>query len=258
MYPPTTIRFLTWNIAHGRGSALYQGFKSEKQLRRNLSRIAQFFKQRRIDVVCLQEVDKSSHWNKRLDLLEILREETGYEHALHGINNLRTGRKPLAYGNAILSRYPVHFWENSVFSKATFGGNGFMYAEVVIGDVHLPVINLHLDFRSKKKRIIQVGKVIDYIKSRKSANGSLRPIVCGDFNTSSKRVGDAVQQMFEYLLSSGDYKLYPIKTRTFPALLPSRSLDFVFLPAPLEKKHSEVCRVVLSDHRPVLVDIELR
>ena len=254
----STIRFLTLNIAHGRGAGLYQGFSSENKLRKNLTRIATFLKDRKVDIACLQEVDESSHWNKRLNLLDIISKEAGYKYAFHGINTRRSGRKPLSYGNAVLSRFPVHFWESNAFGKATRGEKGFLYTEVDIGDVHLPLINLHLDYRLRKKRIMQVEQVIDYIRSRKPENGKLQPIVCGDFNTSSKRAGDAVQHLFEYLMSNGDYKLYPIKSRTFPAILPSRSLDFVFLPAPLYKKHCEVCRVVLSDHRPVLIDFEMR
>ena len=188
-------------------------------------------------------------------MLAILKKEASFKHDLHGIHNSREGRKPLAYGNAVLSNFPVHFWDDVAFGASTLGEKGFLYAEVTVGKWHLPIINLHLDYRSRKRRIRQVEQVIDYLDKREQDRGVLKPIICGDFNTSSRRVGDAVQHLFRYLLSGHDYKLYPVSSRTFPSLLPARSIDFIFLPAPLRRRHCEVCNVQLSDHFPVLLDI---
>jgi endonuclease/exonuclease/phosphatase (EEP) superfamily protein YafD len=44
---------------------------------------------------------------------------------------------------------------------------------------------------------------------------------------------------------------------TFPSPLPSRALDFVFLPPACLDVKSEVVRSMLSDHRPVVVDFSL-
>jgi len=248
--PDTTL--LTLNIAHGRGASLYQGFHSEKRLRANLLKIANYIKMQKADIVCLQEVDADSHWNKRLNLLQILSEETGLPHAFHGIHNRREGKRPLAYGNAILSRYPVHFWEHNAFGEATLGEKGFLYAEVDIGSEHLPLINLHLDYRSRKRRILQVEQIIDYMSKRAKEHPEIAPpIVCGDFNTHSKRVGDAVAHLFTYVLSHREYHLYPNNARTFPAYFPSRALDFIFLPEPLKVIDCHVGREIISDHCPV-------
>lgn len=247
------IVFVTLNIAHGRGAGVYQGFSSEQKLHANIQRIAAYIIRKNADIVCLQEVDADSHWNRRLNLLELLREATGLPHALHGIHNRREGVRPLAYGNAILSRYPVHFWESGAFGQATLGEKGFLYAEVDADGYSIPVVNLHLDYRSRKKRIRQVEQVIDYMRERKQPgeNRPVAPIICGDFNTHSARVGDAVAHLFNYALTHAEYQLYPRGARTFPAYLPSRELDFIFLPAPLKKRYCQVGREILSDHCPV-------
>jgi endonuclease/exonuclease/phosphatase family metal-dependent hydrolase len=255
------LTLVTFNIAHGRGLSLYQGFHTARGIGLNLARIGQLLTHNGADVVALQEVDEDSHWNKRINLLHALRRETGLPHCCLGVNNRRWGGKPLAYGNAILSRHPVRLWENNPFGAATLGEKGFLYAEVDVAGHALPIINLHLDYRSRRRRIEQVEKVIEYLRERPHPGcprGRLvAPIICGDFNTGSRLVGDAVRHLFTALLKHGDYEIWPPpKAKTFPAHLPSRGLDFILLPKPYRVCRCEVLKAYLSDHCPVLLEIE--
>jgi endonuclease/exonuclease/phosphatase family metal-dependent hydrolase len=255
------LTLVTFNIAHGRGLSLYQGFHTARGIHANLARIGKLLAAHGADIVAFQEIDESSHWNKHINLLDHLRKESGLTHAYLGVNNRREGLKPLAYGNAILSRHPIRFWQNNPFGTATIGEKGFLYAEVDVGGHALPIINLHLHHRSRKQRIQQVEHVLEYMRTRPCPNraGShlLAPIICGDFNTHSRRVGDAVQHMFEALLKHGDYEIWPHpKAKTFPAHLPGRALDFILIPRPYRALRCEVLRAYISDHRPVLVEIE--
>lgn len=255
-----TLKLLTFNIAHGRGLSLYQGFHSEKAIRRNLSRIAGLLSESGADIVALQEVDERSHWNKHLNLARLIQEESGFAHAQIGVNNRRGGDKPLAYGNAILSRHPVHFWENNPFGSATLGEKGFLYAEVDVDGHPVPLINLHLDFRSRKRRIWQVERVVQYMRQRpcpRSGAGVVAPIICGDFNSRSSPDGDAVNHLFQTVLAHGDYKLYPTDAKTFPTYWPRKAIDFVFVPEPYRVVHQSVPKSYLSDHLPVLVEFEI-
>jgi len=255
------LTLVTFNIAHGRGLSLYQGFQTERRIHSNLARIGQLLAQSGADIVALQEVDEDSHWNKRVNLLQKLKQETGFPHAYLGVNTRRTGHKPLAYGNAILSRHPVRFWKNNPFGTATLGEKGFLYAEVDIGGQALPIINLHLDYRSRQRRIEQLEQVITFLRSHPHPNRTghrpLAPIICGDLNTHSVRVGDAVRRLFEALLAHGEYEIWPHpKAKTFPAHLPSRGLDFIFVPRPYRARRCDVLKSYLSDHRPVLLELE--
>lgn len=257
---PSTIRLLTFNIAHGRGLSLYQGFHGEKRLRKNLERIAAVLQKSGADIAALQEVDQDSHWNKQLDILAILQAQSGHGHHLYGINTRREGRKRLNYGNGILSRFPVHLWENNPFGQATLGEKGFLYAEFDVGNHHLPLINLHLDFRSRKRRIHQVERIIKFITDKSCPNRRdkpVAPIICGDFNSGSEKVDDAVAHLFNFVKSHGDYHLYPQGARTFPSHMPRKAIDFVLLPAFYRMTHVEVLRTYTSDHRPVLVEFEI-
>ncbi len=255
------LTLVTFNIAHGRGLSLYQGFHTAKGITANLQKIGRLLAESHADIVALQEVDEDSHWNQHINLLESLRKEAGFPHAFLGVNNRRWGRKPLAYGNAILSRHPVRQWKNNPFGTAMLGEKGFIYAEVEASGHALPLINLHLDYRSRERRLAQIEKVIKFLREHDHPNCADRrplcPIICGDFNTHSRRVGDAVRHLFTALLAHGEYEIWPHPhEKTFPAHLPSRGLDFILLPKPYRVRRCEVLKAYLSDHCPVLLELE--
>ncbi|MEO0793550.1 MAG: endonuclease/exonuclease/phosphatase family protein [Verrucomicrobiota bacterium] len=254
------LRLVTFNIAHGRGLSLYQKFSPPKKIRKNLAAIGELLRNVNADIVALQEVDEDSHWNWNINLLHEIRESCGLEHAEIGVNNRRTGPRPLAYGNAILSRFPLHHWENQAFGQATLGEKGFLYAEVDYRGHLLPLLNLHLDFKSRKKRLEQVERIVDYIVDREhpGSNGDpLSPIICGDFNSRSEPKKDAVNHLFAHILAHRQYHRYPESDFTFPAHFPRKAIDFVFLPEPYQKLRCEVLPGYFSDHRPVLIEFEV-
>jgi endonuclease/exonuclease/phosphatase family metal-dependent hydrolase len=82
------------------------------------------------------------------------------------------------------------------------------------------------------------------------------PIVCGDLNNSVEQP-DATAELLRYFKLHGEYSLHPDGGLTFPSPLPSRGLDFIFLPPACVDARCEVVRSFLSDHRPVLVDFAL-
>ncbi|OIO58640.1 MAG: hypothetical protein COZ46_06245 [Verrucomicrobia bacterium CG_4_10_14_3_um_filter_43_23] len=255
------LKLLNFNIAHGRGLSLYQGFSSEKRLRKVLYKISDLLKSTGANIVTMQEVDQDSHWNKYLDLLEILQKGADYPYAAHGITNVREAPKRLVYGNALLSHYPIQYWESNPFGEATLGEKGFMYVELAIGKRIIPIVNMHLDFRSRRKRITQIEHFIDFICQQKhpeSLNEPIAPIICGDFNSKSKKTNDAVNHLFDHMQKNhADYNLFPVKKYTYPAFLPYKGLDFVFLPKCYKLIDCRVIKTYLSDHLPVLLEFEV-
>ena len=254
-------RIVTYNIAHGRGMlSPYQGLNTHASIRRNALKIARLLERLKPDVVALQEIDEDSHWNGRLNLLEYIREHAHMPYAVMGVNSLRVGDKPLRYGNAILSRHRIAAWENISFDHAEIGGKGFIFAEINIGHRHVvPFVNLHLAFASRRARLLQAEAVSEYLRFKyqlRQADWLVPPILCGDFNTSA-RGRDATAALYESFRRYGEYTLLPEDARTFPSPLPSRTLDFVFLPPACRLPQSAVLRSYLSDHRPVVVDFRL-
>jgi len=260
MNRPTKLRLMTLNMAHGRGLSTYQGFHSAKGIERNLDRIAALLLRASPDIVALQEVDEDSHWNRRIHLLDCLKAKAGFSHSELGINNRRSGRKHLSYGNGVLSQHTIEHSDTQVFGQATLGEKGFLYSEIAVAGGHLPLVNLHLDFRSKKRRIRQVETLIEYLEARHSAKGGehyFSPIVLGDFNTHMAKRNDAVEHLFDYLQGHCDYQLYPKQGKTFPSYFPLHALDFIYVPPSYRVRRCCVLKAYVSDHRPVLIDLEI-
>lgn len=253
------LRIVTFNIAHGRGLTPIQGFTSSRKLRSNLRNIAKLIESLRPDVVALQEIDERSRWAGNFDHLEYLRDYTGLPYAVFGINNRRDGLLNLNYGNALLSRHPIVLSENIVFGRSRVGEKGFLFAEVDAGGFRVPLVNLHFHYRSRYHRLTQLDRLLAYLRLKQrlhSGDWAVSPIVCGDFNTPGTG-SDATASLLSHLCDFGDYELHPRTGRTFPSPMPTRLLDFVFLPPGCRDPHSEVVRSVLSDHRPVVVDFTL-
>lgn len=261
MTSSTNLRLVTLNIAHGRGLSPYQGWHSAKSIERNLSRIAHLLRSVDADVVALQEVDEDSHWNKRIHLLNVLQSATAYSHSYLGVHNRRTGRLPLAYGNGLLTKYAIRQAEHQAFGEAVLGEKGFLCAELETEQGILPLINLHLDFKSRLRRIEQVESLIQFLEEKHYTRDQrlhFSPIICGDFNARQGKRADAVRHLFRYLLENLDYQLFPKKkSRTFPSIFPTHGIDFFFVPPSYQVTHCEVLRSFVSDHRPVLLELKL-
>jgi endonuclease/exonuclease/phosphatase family metal-dependent hydrolase len=258
-------RLLTFNIAHARGaSPVHQSLRTGTRLRANLLKIARLITRLQADIVALQEIDEDSRWSGSFDHLEFLRANTGLAYAVHGVNNRRAGRFHLNYGNALLSRFPVHHHETVAFGGGTIGEKGFLFAEIETPAGRLPLVNAHLHHRSRPARLRQAARVMHFLdqqRAHRQARWRTGPIVCGDLNNPAGRP-DATNSMLDHLGRFEDYALFPRgrtgrAAHTFPSVWPRRPLDYVYLPTGCTHPQAMVVRSFLSDHRPVLVEFNL-
>ncbi|MDE3084191.1 MAG: endonuclease/exonuclease/phosphatase family protein [Verrucomicrobiota bacterium] len=254
------LRIVTFNIAHGRGLAPISGLASKRRLHARLRKIARLLERLKPDVVALQEIDENSRWAGSFDHLEFLREHAGFPHAVFGIHNRRVGRVQLNYGNAFLSRHPILEWESMAFGQRRIGEKGFLFAELDIQGRRVPIVNLHLHFGSRGRRLRQLDQLIIYLdekRRRRHVHWQVPPILCGDLNNPS-HTRDATASLLDYFLRHGRYTLHPEPgVPTFPSPWPHRSLDFVFLPPSCIETQCKVIPSFLSDHRPVMVEFSL-
>lgn len=248
-----TLSLLTYNIAHGRGLSPYQGLHSRKRTERMLDRIAALVRGHSPDIAAFQEADVGSHWNHSINTVEHVREKAGYLSSAAGIHNVRQGKKPLAYGNAIISKGKILSSETLPFGINELGEKGCMIADIVTGDAIHTIINLHLDYRSRAERIGQIEIMLARIESSDLSN---QPLICGDFNSTSKGADDAVRRLLSVMRNYDDYTLWPKEGGTFPSPFPIRGLDFIFVPSRYRVRKCEIIRSFLSDHRPVLITLD--
>jgi endonuclease/exonuclease/phosphatase family metal-dependent hydrolase len=255
----TPLRLITFNIAHGRGLAPIQGLTSPRKLRVNLRKIAALLAKLSPDVVALQEIDEHSRWSGNFDHLDYLRVHADFPYAAFGINNRRAGLLNLCYGNALLSRHPLIETETVVFGQRRVGEKGFLYAEINIDGHCVPFVNLHLQFNSRARRLVQLDLLTSWLRQKKRSHGTrwtVPPIICGDFNNPNT-AHDATSALVDHLAAYGDYVVHPQTGGTFPSPLPQRTLDFIFLPSGCRLIRCEVVRTFLSDHRPVLLEFSI-
>ena len=253
------VRIVTYNIAHGRGLAPIQGMTSRRRIRATLLKIAGLLADLKPDLVALQEIDENSRWAGNFNHLEFLREFGGFEHAAFGINNRRTGLLNLSYGNAFLSRHPITEWENIAFGSRKLGEKGFLYAEIDLLGRRIPVANMHLHYGSRLLRERQLDRFLAYLHNKqrdRHHHWAMSPVVCGDFNN-TQHASDATASLLSHLHDYGDYSLHPREGCTFPSPLPTRTLDFVFLPPGARHVQSQIPRTFFSDHLPVVVDFDV-
>jgi endonuclease/exonuclease/phosphatase family metal-dependent hydrolase len=256
-----TLRFLTFNVAHARGTLpVHQGLRSEVRIRSNLLKICALIRRLKVDLVALQEIDENSRWNGSYNHLTFLSEHCGLPFTAIGLTNARGGRYPLNYGNGVLSRWPIKHAETTTFGRRQLGDKGFLFVEAELAPGRrLPLINLHLHHASRKQRLLQAEILMKFITQRTKDRGAdwiAPPIMCGDFNNAPHQP-DATAMLLGFCEETNNYTLLPKTGRTVPAALPAFSLDFVLLPQEYRVSHSEIVRCYLSDHRPVLVEFEM-
>jgi endonuclease/exonuclease/phosphatase family metal-dependent hydrolase len=252
------LRLVTFNIAHGRGLNPIQGLTSQRKLRANLRRIAALLDRLAPDVVALQEIDECSRWAGNFDHLDYLRVHTRFPHSVFGINNRRTGLLNLSYGNAVLSRHTIRSAETVVFGQRRLGEKGFLYVELEVDGRCLPLVNLHLHFGSRAQRLLQLERLLGWLREKHRLHGktwAVPPVICGDFNNPGTR-DDATASLLSHLSDYCDYVMHPAAGLTFPSPMPQRALDFIFLPAGCVQARCEIVRSMLSDHLPVAVEFD--
>lgn len=69
-----SLRIMTLNLAHGRGTAGHQATLSREQIAANLQKVADLIRRHRPDVLALQEADDPSVWSGWFDHVQWLRD----------------------------------------------------------------------------------------------------------------------------------------------------------------------------------------
>lgn len=130
------------------------------------------------------------------------------------------------HGNALLSRYPIVFWENEDISAHRFESRGLLHCEIGIPnwDENLHCICVHLGL-FKKGRHVQLKAIKKRINSMVPSHAPL--VIAGDFNDWGEKTGailaDALDltEVFEFTTGRA--------ARSFPSALPILRLDRIYV-----------------------------
>ncbi|NOZ40964.1 MAG: endonuclease [Planctomycetes bacterium] len=238
-----SFRVVTYNIHKGIGGI---------DRRYRLERVIETLKHFDADIVCLQEVDDRVPRSKHDEQAEVLSEALALPHIAFQRNvKLKQG----AYGNAILSRYPLSDITHVDLTVPLKKRRRALLAHCRLHvDGHRRTVLLaclHLGLAGFERQI-QLRRLMQHPLLKHTTSLS-SVILSGDYNDVWGRLGKRV------MLPAG-YRSVSRSTRTFPAVMPLRSLDRIFYRGPLHSKHTfaghtKVARQA-SDHLPLVADFE--
>ena len=238
------VRLVTYNIHKGIGGV---------DRRYDLSRVVDVLNSYEPDIVLLQEVDDGVPRSRRDVQVRLLAEATGLSHLAFQHNvKLKIGH----YGNAILSRYPLHEIDDVDLTIRFKKRRRALVARCRVTHEHhartLLLANVHLGLAEFERRI-QVRRLLadDHLRRLRRMTPC---VIAGDFNDVWGKTG-------RLPLREAGFAPAAKKIKTFPAAMPIRPLDRAYVRGDVcvtgaFAGHSKVAREA-SDHRPLVVDLEL-
>ncbi|HET7100153.1 MAG TPA: endonuclease/exonuclease/phosphatase family protein [Terriglobia bacterium] len=216
-------------------------------------RIADVLGELDADIVALQEVvglGSNSHEDQALYVTEAL----GYQ-SVFGENRRHNGA---AYGNLLLSRFPVlGFWNYDITARGR-EPRGVLRADIRLADGQvLHLFNVHLG-TAWRERSEQARQMVSRRILRNTELAGTR-IVLGDFNEWIP--GDATRLLTDHFGGRSVCSHTP-RLRTFPCVLPLFRLDHIYFDEQLKLQnlspHRSRRALVASDHLPVVAEFSLR
>jgi endonuclease/exonuclease/phosphatase family metal-dependent hydrolase len=237
---PTIIRVMSYNIHHARGL----------DDRVDPQRIAKVIMDASADIVALQEVDRGVKRTNRLDLPKEISQAAGMLHAFAKNIPFQGGE----YGNAILSKFPMHTVKNLHYQMLRDGEQrGLLQAVISVKGNNIVFMSTHLDYRKlNNERMSNVTEIQSEIESY----GDAPVILCGDFNDFPESAVHIALKRFLIdtweVCGTGNGYTYSSKT-------PKSRIDYCFISknSTLKPVKATVIQSNASDHNPLVVELEL-
>lgn len=239
------LRILTWNIHKCIG-----GLDRRYDPQRTADTIAHY----QPDILLLQEVDRGVKRSQGDHQVDVLGDLLGIGHRVWFPNvSVRGGG---AYGNAILSRFPLEEMRNIDLTVPPKKRRSVLHAVARVHhgdhDRHIHVFNMHLGLAQYERRI-QLGTFLESHPFQ-GLHHDTPVIVGGDLNDVWGNLGA--------LLTPSGFRGAERAPRTFPAWGPLRALDSLYVRGRLRlheltRGEIELARRA-SDHRPLIADVQLQ
>ncbi|MDN7243089.1 endonuclease/exonuclease/phosphatase family protein [Planococcus sp. N028] len=253
--PIISVKVMSFNIAHGLGM---DGTV-------NLEKTASVIEDSCAGIVALQEVDR--HFSARssfMDQVEWLSKRLGMHAAFGATLDLEPETPDMPrpqYGNAILSKYPIKYFENHLLRQIVtpFGHNeqrGVLEAIIEIKGSYISVYNTHLALKDEELEVSISELLAITGKSR------FPRIVTGDFNAAPdheqiKKMKQGFTDVF-LKMKRGDAYTYPApyhNESTGERSKPVTRIDYIFMDSELDVAQTAVMDTAVSDHIPILADL---
>jgi endonuclease/exonuclease/phosphatase family metal-dependent hydrolase len=180
------------------------------------------------DVAFLQEVQGKHESNSRRHIAwpEVAQHEFIAHEGAHCIYGMNAVYQDGHHGNAIVSRHPIHVWENVDVSHHSLESRGLLHCEIEVPGwkERLHCINVHLGLWARSRRF-QLEWLSERIRAACPRKGPL--IVAGDFNDWQKKASRYLHH--ELGLTEVFEQAEGRPARSYPAQMPFLTLDRIYV-----------------------------
>ena len=262
------LSIVSFNIAHGRGTASSNWTEAGPAKRKRIAAIAQKLKEIDADIVVLNEVDFNSTWSGGQNQAEAIALAAGYQYRVEQ-RNLDFGfiYGSWQFGNAILSRYPIadaqqiDFPPEAAWEDWLVGcKRGALASVQVASGKTIRVGAVHLEHRSETVRAAGADLLLELNNKEEG-----RLILAGDFNSTpfgfpNSNQPSGVNNALDLIFDSNAFHCLPkskpqASDYTFSTMQPKSIIDWIMVSRQANPEQASpfsqynVIDTTLSDHR---------
>jgi endonuclease/exonuclease/phosphatase family metal-dependent hydrolase len=216
------------------------------------ARIAAVLREVGADIIALQEVLSVAAGPREKDQARYLADELGLNYLI-GENRRHRGG---AFGNVVLSRFPMRSVKNYDLSVVGRERRGCLHIDVDLGDAVVHVFNVHLGTAFLERR--HQGRLLARPEILLNDELAGPRLMLGDFNEWAPGL---TSRLLRARLQSVDIRTYLRRRRTYPSVAPLFHLDHIYFEAPLAlealRLHRSRTALVASDHLPLVADFSV-
>ncbi|MGL6107186.1 endonuclease/exonuclease/phosphatase family protein [Romboutsia sp.] len=191
-----------------------------------LNKVGDYLKTLDCDIICLQEV----LYPQFIALKKILK--------YNGVFATNVNKPVMKYGICIICKNGICNYEH-IFLTSKNEQRGFLFANVFSQYEKINIINTHLGL-DRYERYNQISEILDYTENLVD-----KTIVCGDFN--EKNIN--IDEFNDAAVVTNNCNICTFEKS-------NSRIDYIFIDKTINIKKYSVNKVNLSDHYPVIVEIQ--
>lgn len=255
--PRTSIKVMSFNIAHGSGM---NGIL-------DLEKTAQVIEDSGAEIVGLQELDRFfSDRSAYIDQVEFLSKRLGMYAAFGASIDQEpeeSGMPRKQYGNAVFSKYPIKYQETHLLTQVIdpFGNNeqrSVLETIIEVNGTYISFYNTHLALKDEELKV-SLDELLQI-----AGKNQFPKIITGDFNAPPTHIYmlKMEQDFNDVFLHQGKNEAYTYPSpyeneETGEKLKPVTRIDYIFADGHFSIGNAELITTSVSDHLPITAELVL-